>query len=165
MRRNNGGDCNDGCIKFEYNAVSKNNGSSEFETLWKQQRQQQQQQSNAQFLFLSRQEIEACDRRRNDSGNHHRHGGKGTIISLGDLRAALEATSTRHRQREALPVEPPPTPPNDGDDRKKKMMKEPAVQMQHAQQSQNHQQQQNYSTDNNVGRNPQLQNNNAVITP
>ena len=40
MRRNNGGDCNDGCIKFEY-AVSKN-GSSEFETLWKQQRQQQQ---------------------------------------------------------------------------------------------------------------------------
>ncbi|KAK1735578.1 ATP-dependent DNA helicase, RecQ family [Skeletonema marinoi] len=161
MRRNNGGDCNDGCIKFEY-AVSKN-GSSEFETLWKQQRQQQ----NAQFLFLSRQEIEACDRRRNDSGNHHRHGGNGTIISLGDLRAALEATSTRHRQREALPVKPPPTPPNDGDDRKKKMMmmKESAVQMQHAQQSQNHQQQQNYPTSNNVGRNPQLQNNNAVITP
>jgi hypothetical protein len=31
-------------------------------------------------------------------------------ISLGDLRAAMEVTSNRYRQREILPVEPPPTP-------------------------------------------------------
>ena len=114
MRRsNNNGDC----IKFEY-AVSKN-GSSEFETLWKQQQRQWQQQGNGgDCPFLSRQEIDAFDRRsRNNNGggnNRSRYGGEGSIgvIRLGDLRAALEATADRQRQREALPVEPPPTPPS-----------------------------------------------------
>ena len=169
MRRNNNNDS----IKFEY-SVSKN-GSSEFETLWNHQRQQQ---SNDCPLFLSRQEIDAYDRTsRNNGGSHNRHGGGGaiTIIRLGDLRAALEATSTRHRQREALPVEPLPTCLN-GDDTKKKNRKvslpdssrsndlsetsslEPAV---------HQQQRQQYSTSNqNIRSNPQQhQNNNAVITP
>lgn len=162
MRRNNS-DC-DGRLKFEY-AVSKN-GSSEFETLWKNQRQQQ---SNDCQLFVSRQEIDSFDGRRVVGG-----GAVTSIISLGDLRAALEATSTRHRQREALPVEPPPTPPNNGNGNEKLTMNkvsmpqtfrgnddkflvasssaEPAVQ-----QSQKHQSRSN----------PQRQNNNAnaVITP
>ncbi len=163
MRRNNSD--SDGRLKFEY-AISKN-GSSEFETLWKNLRQEQ---SND-CQFLSRQEIEAFDGRRNRRGGGV---GGGAIISLGDLRAALEATSTRHRQREALPVEPPPTPP-DGIEKSQTMNKvampetsfrgnddkfsvassEAAV----AQQSQKHRHSQQ---DRN---NPQRQNSNAVITP
>ena len=128
-RNNNNGDCTNGCVKFEY-AVS-TNGSSEFETIWKKQHHQQLQlqQSNTtndyRFQFLSRQEIDAFD------NNRRNNGGKGiSIISnLGDLRAALEATSNRHREREALPMEPPPTPPpnnnKDDDDDKRKMRNNP----------------------------------------
>jgi hypothetical protein len=100
--RNNGYCHNDdGCIQFEY-AVSKN-GISEFETLWKKQ---QQSNEDNEFQFTTRQEIDACDRRHNTNGSRNV-----SIISLGDLRAALEVTSNRHREREALPIEPPPTPP------------------------------------------------------
>lgn len=163
----------DGRLKFEY-AVSKN-GSSEFETFWKNQ--QRQQQSND-CQFLSRQEIEAFDGRRNRRGGV---GGGGAIISkiisLGDLRAALEATSTRYRQREALPVEPPPTPPNCGKEQQTIKVSmpetfrgdnkfsaasssvEPAEQ-----QSQTHQQ--SFSGNNHIRSNSQSHNgSNAVITP
>ena len=182
MRRNNNN--NSDCIKFEY-AVSKN-GSSEFETLWKQQQRQWQQQSNdGDCPFLSRQEIDAFDRRsRNSNGgnNRSRYGGEGAIgvIRLGDLRAALEATSSSHRQREALPVEPPPTPPKNDDTKKSRnnvslpdstrnndlgaaSSLEPAVM--HQQQQYN---QQNSSSNQNNRSNPPLQqgqNSNAVITP
>ncbi len=165
MRRNNSDW--DGRLKFEF-AVSKN-GSSEFETLWKNR----QQQSND-CQFLSRQEIDAFDGRRNRRGG----GGAISIISLGDLRAALEATSTRHRQREALPVEPPPTPPNGNDKQTMKVSMpdssrgndfsvaassvEPTVQQ--SQQRQRQQLQQSF-TGNHSRSNPQRQNNNAVITP
>ena len=111
---------NRGILNFEY-AVRASDGSSEFESRWRQRCTSGGNNINnvddggssevlmPQFEFHNggTGTSTQSSNRYNNSDNNRSSG----FISLSALRSALETSSNRYRQRETLPEEPPPTPP------------------------------------------------------
>jgi len=119
---------NSGEVQWEY-AVNAD-GASKFETLWKKRSNDNDNNGGSggqrQFQFFNG-AANAATRGGSNGQNNNRHGRRNTAggitISLNNIRAALETSSSQYRQRESLPKEPAPTPP-----RESKRVKNPALQ-------------------------------------
>lgn len=99
---NAGGNNTDQSASFEY--ALRSDGSSEFETLWKNRRRRANTNDNdndVQYQFVDLSLINSNNRGRN---------ARAAVISLANIKSAMENTVNRYKQREVVPNEPPPSP-------------------------------------------------------